>query len=89
MSRLYIVEGIITIVFSVGCYFAIPKHYSTAYFLNEEDKIVMKQRLELMEGYSGGVGKYTKKDMKNAATDIKAWLHGFIQIFCSTIIYGE
>lgn len=76
-------------VFSVACYFAIPKSYSTAYFLNDEDKAVMKQRLEHMESYSGGTGKYTKKDISNAAGDVKTWLHGFIQIFCSTIIYGQ
>lgn len=89
MSRLYIIEGIITIVFSVGCYFAIPKSYATAYFLNAEDKAVMKQRLEQMESYGGGTGKYTKKDVKHAAGDVKTWLHGLIQIFCSTIIYGK
>lgn len=42
-----------------------------------------------MAAYSGGDGKYTKKDVKHAAEDIKTWLHGFIQIFCATIIYGR
>jgi hypothetical protein len=46
----------------------------------------MKQRLEQMESYSGGTGKYTKKDAKH---DVKTRLHGLIQIFCSTIIYGK
>ncbi|KAH8811112.1 retrograde regulation protein 2 [Xylogone sp. PMI_703] len=85
---LYIIEGLATIVFAVGCYFAIPKSYSTAYFLNQEDKEVMKIRQEQMAAYSGGDGKYTKKDVKHAAGDIKTWLHGFIQVFCATIIYG-
>ncbi|KAG0648546.1 putative transporter [Hyphodiscus hymeniophilus] len=85
---LYIIEGLLTIVFSVGCYCAIPSSYNTAYFLTTEDKAIMKRRAEQMEAYSGGTGKYTRKDMKNAAVDMKTWLHGFIQIFCSTMIYG-
>lgn len=69
-------------------YFLIPKSYSTAYFFNDEDKAVQKQRLELMESYSGGDGKYSKKDTWNAVKDIKTWIHGFNQILMSTIIYG-
>ncbi len=87
--RLYIIEGVVTVLFSVVCFFAIPKSYETAYFLNEEDKAIMKIRLEQMESYSGGTGKYTKKDMKNAAMDPKTWIHGILQIFLSTIIYGK
>ncbi|OAP62033.1 hypothetical protein AYL99_04236 [Fonsecaea erecta] len=85
---LYIIEGIVTIVFAFVCYFLIPRSYSTAYFFTDEDKAVQKQRLELMESYSGGDGKYTRKDVKNALLDIKTWLHGFNQILMSTIIYG-
>jgi hypothetical protein len=86
---LYIIEGIITIVFAFVCYFLIPKSYATAYFFTDEDKAVQKQRLELMEAYSGGDGKYTRKDVKNALLDLKTWLHGINQILMSTIIYGQ
>ncbi|KAL1618024.1 hypothetical protein SLS54_007557 [Diplodia seriata] len=48
-----------------------------AYFLNDGDKAAMKQRAELMEAYSGGSGHYGKKDIKEAASDIKSWAHGF------------
>ncbi|ETI27215.1 hypothetical protein G647_09898 [Cladophialophora carrionii CBS 160.54] len=85
---LYIIEGIITIAFAFVCYFLIPQSYATAYFFNDEDKAVQKQRLELMEAYSGGDGKYTRNDVKNAMLDIKTWLHGINQILMSTIIYG-
>ncbi|KAF2104237.1 MFS general substrate transporter, partial [Rhizodiscina lignyota] len=77
---LYIIEGIITIAFSFICYFLVPENYSTAYFLNAEEKAIMKHRSELMESYSGGDGKYTKKDIKLALTDIKTWLHGILQV---------
>jgi hypothetical protein len=85
---LYIIEGLITIAYAVTTIFLIPKHYSTAYFLNAEEKAVMKRREEIMEAYSGGTGHYTKEDVKLAAQDIKTWLHGPIQIAVVTILYG-
>lgn len=87
-TRLYILEGIITIVFAFMCIFLVPKDYSTAYFLTEEDKVIMKHRAELAESYSGGSGHYTKKDIQLAARDVKSWVHGAIQICVVTILYG-
>ena len=87
-SRLYIIEGIITVVWAAVCIFVVPKSYETAYFLNDEDKALMKQRADHMEAYSGGSGHYGKKDIKEAAHDIKSWIHGVIQIGVVTILYG-
>lgn len=87
--RLYIIEGIITVVCAVICVFVIPKDYETAYFLNDDDKALMRIRAEEMEAYSGGSGHYTKKEMKDAAKDIKTWAHSIIQICVVTILYGE
>lgn len=88
MSRLYILEGIITVVWAAMCIFLVPKNYQTAYFLNDEDKAIMKHRAELAESYSGGNGHYTMKDIKEAAKDPKSWGHGVIQIAVVTILYG-
>ncbi|KAF4309693.1 hypothetical protein GTA08_BOTSDO01874 [Botryosphaeria dothidea] len=85
---LYIIEGIITVIWAAICIFVVPKNYETAYFLNDEDKALMRQRAEHMEAYSGGSGHYGKKDIKEAATDVKSWLHGVIQIAAVTILYG-
>ncbi len=57
--RLYIIEGLITIVFAVACFFLIPKSYETAYFLNDDDKKVMRLRAEQSEAYSGGDGHFS------------------------------
>lgn len=70
------------------CFFLVPKNYETAYFLNAEDKAIMKHRAELAESYSGGTGHYTMKDIKAAAKDSKSWGHGVIQIAVVTILYG-
>lgn len=85
---LYIIEGIITVIWAAICIFVVPKNYETAYFLNDEDKALMRQRAEHMEAYSGGSGHYGKKDIKEAANDVKSWLHGVIQIAVVTILYG-
>lgn len=55
--RLYIIEGIATVVISLSCYFAIPSSYTTAWFLNDAEKAVMRRRAEITEAYSGGDGQ--------------------------------
>jgi hypothetical protein len=48
----------------------------------------MRQRAERAEAYSGGNGHVTRADIKEAAKDIKSWIHGCIQIAVVTILYG-
>jgi nitrate/nitrite transporter NarK len=86
--RLYIIEGIITIVWSGMCVFLVPKDYETAYFLNSSDKEIMRIRAAEMAEYSGGAGHYKWSDIKMAAKDSKSWAHALIQICVVTILYG-
>ncbi|KAF1972735.1 retrograde regulation protein 2 [Bimuria novae-zelandiae CBS 107.79] len=85
---LYVIEGLITIVWAFACIVLVPKNYETAYFLNEEDKKIMHLRAERAEAYSGGNGHVTKADIKEAAKNVKSWIHGCIQIAVVTILYG-
>ncbi|EMR72917.1 putative major facilitator superfamily transporter protein [Eutypa lata UCREL1] len=85
---LYIIEGAATVVISVVCYFAIPSSYTTAYFLNEDDRAVMRRRAELTEAYSGGKGHYSMKEFMMAVKDVKTWLHGIVQVMSLTVLYG-
>jgi nitrate/nitrite transporter NarK len=85
---LYVLEGILTIVFAGLCVKLVPKNYQTAYFLNAEDKKIMAIRAELSESYSGGDGHPKLKDLKLAWGDAKTWLHGVSQIAVVTILYG-
>jgi hypothetical protein len=87
--RLYIIEGLITVAWAGLCVILIPQNYETAYFLNEEQKCLMRKRAEETEAYSGGSGHYTRKDIKEAAKDVKSWTHGIIQIAVVTVLYGE
>ena len=70
-------------------YFLVPKNYQTAYFLTEDDKKIMAWRAETSAEYSGGTGKYTKKDIRAGAKDITTWIHAVIQIMVVTILYGK
>ncbi|KAJ0109307.1 uncharacterized protein J7T55_009639 [Diaporthe amygdali] len=85
---LYIIEGIITVAWAACCVFLVPRDSETAYFLNAEEKLLMRKRAEEMASYSGGSGHYGKKDIMEAAKDIKSWVHGVIQIAVVTILYG-
>lgn len=88
LCRLYIIEGSVTVVVAIGCYFIIPKDYTSAFFLNEEEKAVMRRRAEQAEAYSGGTGHYTKNDFMMAVKDVKTWLHAVVQVMCLTVLYG-
>ncbi|KAI0401974.1 retrograde regulation protein 2 [Xylaria palmicola] len=85
---LYIIEGLFTVVWAGLCIILIPQSYETAYFLNDEQKALMKVRLEEMHSYSGGSGHYTKNHIREAAKDVKTWVHGIIQITVVTVLYG-
>lgn len=87
-SRLYVIEGIITIVYAFICIFVVPKNYETAYFLNEDERKIMRLRAQRTAAYSGGDGHHGKADIREAAKDVKSWLHGCIQICVVTILYG-
>jgi len=87
--RLYIIEGLITVVWAGLCVILVPKNYETAYFLSAEQKTLMRIRADEMESYSGGTGHYTRNDVKEAARDVKSWAHGIIQITVVTILYGN
>lgn len=86
--RLYIIEGAVTIVIAAGCYFIIPRNYTSAFFLSEDEKAIMRRRAEEAKAYSGGNGHYTKTDLRLAVTDVKTWLHAGAQVMCLTVMYG-
>lgn len=77
-----------TVVVAIGCYFIIPLDYTSAFFLNAEDKAIMRRRAEEAEAYSGGTGHYTRNEFMMAVKDVKTWLHAVVQVMCLTVLYG-
>lgn len=86
--RIYIIEGIITIVFGLACYYLVPSSFENAYFFNNEDKEIMRHRAELTHQYSGGSGHFKMRDIWIAVKDPKTWCHGWIQFCVITPLYG-
>ena len=86
--RIYIIEGIIAIIFGLACYYLVPSSFENAYFLNEHDKEIMRIRAEQTHHYSGGSGHFKFNDIWLAAKDPKTWLHGVIQFCLITPNYG-
>ena len=85
---IYIIEGVITIVYGLVCFILVPSSYEKAFFLNEDDKEVMRYRATVTHQYSGGSGEFTFKDIWIAAEDIKTWIHSALQFCCITPLYG-
>jgi hypothetical protein len=85
---LYIIEGLVTIIFAIICYFLIPDSPETAYFFNDEDKLVMKQRAERAKSYSTMTGHPSKQDIRLALTDWKVYVSGICQLTSVTVLYG-
>jgi len=85
---LYIIEGIFTVVFSLGCFWLIPEGYQSAWFWNNDDIEIMRLRDDETRAYSGGSGHYKKKDLMMAVADIKTWVYAFNHMFCMTLVYG-
>ncbi|RAR11218.1 retrograde regulation protein 2 [Stemphylium lycopersici] len=79
-----------TVMWAFCCIFLVPKSFETAYFLNDDEKALMRQRVHRTQAYSDSEcsGHYCKADVKEAAKDIKSWVHGFIQIAVVKILYG-
>lgn len=85
---IYIIEGIITIIYGLICFYLVPSSYEKAHIFNEDDKEVMRYRAKLTHQYSGGGGEFTFKDIAIAAKDIKTWIHGALQFCVITPVYG-
>ena len=87
--RIYIIEGVITVVFGLICFFLVPSSYQKARFLNDDDKEVCRYRATVMHQYSGGSGEFTWNDIAIAAKDIKTWIHAALQFCVITPLYGQ
>ena len=87
--RIYIIEGVVTVIWGLICFILVPSSYEKAFFLNEDDKEVMRHRATVTHQYSGGKGEFTLKDIAVAAKDIKTWIHSALQFCVITPLYGE
>ncbi len=73
LFRIFIIEGLLTIVLSVGAKFLIPDWPETAKFLNAEEKALLARRLDL-DGAKARMDHLTKRAVFSILKDWKIWV---------------
>ncbi|CCH46019.1 putative membrane protein [Wickerhamomyces ciferrii] len=73
---LFLVTGLLTVLFGIVFYFYVPENPSKAWFLTEEEKLYHVQRIrENQQGF--GNKKFKWYQVKEAFTDIRTWIYIF------------
>lgn len=83
----YIVEGVFSITCVLAIWFGLPNDPSTAYFLSDEQKAMMKRRAEERKQYMGSED-FSWIEVKTAFRDPKLWVSGCIQFCQDILLYG-
>jgi len=79
-SRLYIIEGVITIVFAISTFWLLPNKPEHAYFLNAHDKENMKIRSEQARIYVG-TDEFEWRQVRLAFKDFKLYIRYLTRSF--------
>ena len=80
-------EAVVSVACATLVYFVLPDSPETAYFLDAQEKALVRVRTEQRRQYMGG-NTYTKADFKKAFTDPKVYLSGIIQHCIDIPLYG-
>jgi MFS family permease len=81
---LFIIEGIISVVLGIACWFSLPKSSEEAWFLTPEERQLMKDRRVRDVVYTGTESKFSWAHLKLAFTDVMVWVAA-ITLFCGGI----
>jgi MFS family permease len=84
---LFIVEGLMSAVIGIATFFLLPNNFETAYFLNEEDKDLMRIRIQSATQYAVPESFHTREVWK-ALRDPKSWLTSLNQISVNICSFG-
>ncbi|KAH8888415.1 MFS general substrate transporter [Thozetella sp. PMI_491] len=83
----YIIEGIFSIVIAAVIWFGLPNDPSNAYFLNEEEKRMMRVRAAQRAQYMGSE-EFSWEEFRIELKDPKLYLSGAIQFCQDILLYG-
>lgn len=86
---IFIVEGLPSVLLGIATYLWLPNDAQTAYFLTDEEKVVMKVREGRDYGNTASSKEFSKADMMKAFTDWKVWAFCIGQFGSDTMLYGE
>ncbi|KAJ5609937.1 hypothetical protein N7510_006656 [Penicillium lagena] len=84
---LFIVEGLMSALVGFATFFFLPNDYETAYFLNEEDKELMRMRMQLSVQYTDA-GPFDIREVWKTLRDPKSWLTSLNQISVNVCSFG-
>jgi hypothetical protein len=88
---LFLVEGIISMAVGVATIFMLPDNFETAWWLNEDEKVLLRARHEntrLYQGKSMTTDVMDKSEVKLAFQDVKVWLSAACQFCANTCSFG-
>ncbi|KAI5918379.1 major facilitator superfamily transporter [Camillea tinctor] len=85
---LFLVEGIISIVVGLVSIFMLPDSFETAWWLHEDEKVLMRIRHEQTKVYLGESEVFDKSEVKLAFKDPKVWLSAGCQFCANTCSFG-
>ncbi|KAL1630187.1 hypothetical protein SLS54_001047 [Diplodia seriata] len=83
----YIIEGIFSVLVAFVVWFGLPNDPSNAYFLNAEEKEMMRVRAIQRQAYMGSE-EFDWNEVKLALQDPKVYLSGAIQFCQDILLYG-
>jgi MFS family permease len=84
-----IIEGLPTFVLGIATFFLLPNDPSSAYFLTEDEKLLMVARTRRNYGDTESAQHFSKADMLKAFKDWKVWAFCAGQFGMDTMLYGE
>lgn len=84
-----ILEGLPSFVIGVATYLLLPNDSETAYFLDEEERSLMRARHEREYGHTKSSREFSWADVMAAFKDWKVWAFCVAQFGVDTMLYGE
>ncbi|PWN53682.1 MFS general substrate transporter [Violaceomyces palustris] len=84
---LYIIEGILTTVCGFASYWVLADDFENAWYLNEDDKRIMRLRAKAAQDYQGD-GEFSWSEAGTAFKDPKVWMSGLAQMFADTALFA-
>ncbi|KAM7215498.1 putative transporter [Rhypophila decipiens] len=84
---IYIIEGIFSVFIGFVIWFGLPNDPSNAYFLNDEERRMMRVRAAQRAQYMGSE-KFSWEEITIELKDPKMWISGAIQFCQDILLYG-
>lgn len=85
---IFIFEGVLTCLCSFAFFFLIPSFPEDVKWLNQEERVYVKSRLQMDQGNSAADRPIKAKDVFNVFRDFKIFVGGFMYIGLIVPAYG-